>query len=447
MIFVIAAVLLLVLVAARPRAVRRVDGLLTDDRGTIAWRVARSLVRVDARRLLKHPATLTGIALTPLMFWAAIGPGSTWWQADFDLALALVPFGWASILAAGYVSFWPQRHGAAELLSTLPVGETTRTAALAGAVIAPAVAAVALLAGANIWVATRGLIGGPSPAEQLAGVLVVAGGAALGLAFARWIPQVSIAGPLFAVIAVTFLEFGVADLGSRLRYLAFLSPAGNTGHPGLELRSSGWHVLYLAGLVGLAAVVAVARYARLKPALATIAAVSLVVAFPAWMQVRPVSAAAAEDRASILDQPEAHQTCERSGPASHCAYHPYVAVVPEWRSVVSSVLAATPRTDAPQVIQRPEPFTDSSECVSTAYLRLVDAEVRPLIDASEVWTADGNVHPGLAWPERLPCGGASLNGLGLAAQTASWAVGLPASTVAGQPVCRADGEARAVAAL
>lgn len=113
------------------------------------WAVARPLARADARRLLRHPSFLVGVALTPLMLWAAIGSEAdrSWWMVSTSAALALVPLGWATIIAVNLVALQARRTGADELLSAAPAPQPVRSAALLVSAVPAALVAAVLVTG------------------------------------------------------------------------------------------------------------------------------------------------------------------------------------------------------------------------------------------------------------------------------------------------------------
>src|SRR5688572_21617478 len=94
------------------------------------WLVVRPLARADLRRVLRHPAFLVGVLLTPLMLLPATEYATTWREASGGIALALVPLGWLTIIATNLVALRARRTGADELLAALPAPQPVRTSAM-----------------------------------------------------------------------------------------------------------------------------------------------------------------------------------------------------------------------------------------------------------------------------------------------------------------------------
>src|SRR3972149_6460227 len=67
--------------------------------GPVGWvagtegRVVGRLPRADTRRVLRHPAFIAGVILTPLMLVAATESENNWLSVSGGTALALVPLG------------------------------------------------------------------------------------------------------------------------------------------------------------------------------------------------------------------------------------------------------------------------------------------------------------------------------------------------------------------
>ena len=119
------------------------------------------LARAENRRLVRHPAFITGIVLTPLMLWAATIADHTarehWRGLSTDVALALVPLGWFTIVATNLLALRPNRTGTVELFAALPAPQPVRTAGALSAMAAAVTAAVLLATG---WVILLGARGG-----------------------------------------------------------------------------------------------------------------------------------------------------------------------------------------------------------------------------------------------------------------------------------------------
>ena len=74
------------------------------------WRVLRPLARAEMKRVLRHPAFIVGVILTPLILvLAATESENTWRSVSAGIALALVPLGWMTIIATNLVALRPKR--------------------------------------------------------------------------------------------------------------------------------------------------------------------------------------------------------------------------------------------------------------------------------------------------------------------------------------------------
>jgi hypothetical protein len=83
MIFVLVAVAVIGVVVLRGRSRAAV---VVPDFGPVGWvggtrwRVVRPLGRAENRRLIRHPAFLAGVAITPWMIIASIAQEDAWWR-------------------------------------------------------------------------------------------------------------------------------------------------------------------------------------------------------------------------------------------------------------------------------------------------------------------------------------------------------------------------------
>ena len=113
------------------------------------WRTLAPLARAENRRLVRHPAFLTGAALTPLMMWAAmmsdeVPAGDPWRTVSPAIALTLVPLGWFTIVAVNLLVLRPARTGSAELFATLPTPQPVRTAGMLSTMATASIVAVVM---------------------------------------------------------------------------------------------------------------------------------------------------------------------------------------------------------------------------------------------------------------------------------------------------------------
>ena len=107
------------------------------------WRVAPQVARVEARRLLLHPAFVAGVLVTPLMLLLAIDSETTGLRASTGMALGMVPLGWMTIVATDLIVLRSRRSRTEELFVSLPAPYSVRTAGFL--LLAPLAFVVAML--------------------------------------------------------------------------------------------------------------------------------------------------------------------------------------------------------------------------------------------------------------------------------------------------------------
>ena len=420
------------------------------------WAVARPLARADGRRFVRHPAFLVGVAMSPLMLIAALGTEISWRSISAGVALACVPLGWATIIGAHLLGTQARRSGADEVLAAAPAPQPVRTSGLLLGGFVAVVAAVAVVAGWVLWLtATRDdLLGRPAPPEIGAGVLIVAGSVAVGVAVARFwaFPGAGIV----AAVATIVLQARFLDVttwpwdrqqSDPLRFLAFLAEPTSVGHEALEVRPAGWHLVYLAALVALVAVVALARDGLRPRLVGALVACLAVAGVAAVVQVQPPDDARVAAMVDYLSNPVAHQRCIEARTVKYCAYPRNEHRLADWQQRAEAVLALVPTDVARRplsIIDRVPTLTSSPDCSAQAFFEGLPAEVADAVTPAEVWPADGDVHPGT---NRFPCGGRRTEEFFTAVQVGAWAVGLPPSPHASDERCTAHGQSRAAVAL
>jgi hypothetical protein len=410
---------------------------------SVARRTLGALALVEGWRLLRHPITLAGLAIS--VWWLTVdGRGflPVLDRADVTTAAAIAPLACGVLLAANQTALRSRRHGTEELYGTAPASPTTRTgahlAALLGVVALAAVLAAAKLA----WLAAAGGVRAPDPGEAAVGPALVALAGAIGVLLARWAPS-----PLVAPVALLALAVGelwpslYSWSGRDPRYL-WLRPWQELDGPReVAYRPAGWHLLYLAAVAVLLVVLALARHGR-SPGRVVAGGLALaVVAGSAWAQLRPAPAAAEAAIVRTVERPQAAQTCQQRGTVRYCHFPNYGRWVDRWAAVVEPVLA-----------RLPDPA------------RSHPAEVRQ--DIGELWRLDGlsaatnqRLLVGARWHlgehRVIPVGmtwGTGRQGeadaFNLRLRAAAWAVGLPLDLppeIAN--VCDTNGQARAVVAV
>lgn len=445
------------------RVVRRRSDVERPQHGPVGWcadtrwRALAPLARADSRRLLRHPAFLVGVVLTPLMMVAATGPEDQWRVISPMTALALVPLGWFTIVAVNLLALRPARTGTAELFATLPAPQPVRSAGLLATAWVAATSAALLAVGWTALALTRDdLTGSPQWSEIAAGVLVVAGSVMVGVAVARWLPFAALG--VAAAVAVSILQARFLDVttwpwdrpqADPLRFLGFLAEPASAGDTVLEVRPAGWHLVYLAALVAFMGIVALARDGVPRRLAAALVAALGVVTVAGWAQTRPLSETRVARMVSYLTDPTAHQVCDQRGPVRYCAYPSSAHLVDEWQARVDGVLALVPESvvrRSLEVIQRVPITIGNADCGAQPYLDALPPAVAARLTAQAVWSDDGMVHPDLGRGS-FPCSSREIHEFFTAVQIGAWVAGLPPSPHHDDERCSADGQARAVLAL
>jgi hypothetical protein len=248
-----------------------------------------ALALVEARRLVFHPAYLgvlgyviVGGGIGALHGFSNINLKGT---AEFIGLVFIFYLPLIAIFAASLVASSARRAGADEMLAALPVTLRGRSAALVLAGLGPA--AVSGLAAVVLWYLHRDIAKPPIPVHgaALIGVpLLYLGITCLGLAAARWLPwpgvPVAIVIGLFAWVAKTHVS---SDPVAVLTAPWVVAPEDDkalviVGYSDL------WHLVYLTGLVGLAATAALFRD-DLRRMVAVGVAIGVPTAFAAWAQL------------------------------------------------------------------------------------------------------------------------------------------------------------------
>ena len=391
------------------------------------------------------------------MLHAAMAGDLRWWQRSGSMALALVPLGWLTIVAANLLALQPRRAGVDELLAAAPAPQPLRTTSLLVSGAAAVGVAMALAAGWLVWSAAtvEDAVGSPRLAEIGAGVMIVAGAMAVGVAVARWLPHVGFG--VLAAFAVTFIQARFMDPSTwpwntaeahAGRFLGFLAGPTSTGAPQLEVRPAGWHLVYLAALVLLMAVVALARDGFPRRLGAVLVAAVVVAAGAGWAQTRPPSDERVMAMTRYLTAPRAHQVCTGAGSTTYCAYEEHLARVDDWAVRVDAVRALLPaevaRGELKVTPDRVPTVVGNASCGPQPFLDGLHPSVAEAVTPAAVWPDDGEVHPGT---DRFPCGGREVDELFTAMQVGSWAVGLPPSPHGLDVRCDGAGQARSVVAL
>lgn len=411
------------------------------DKDTTArsWPAARSLARIEGRHLLRSPLVLAGLAFALLP-----GLGTGLWVPELrassaDSAFMFLMLAAGTLVATNLATLRSRRHGTEELLGTTPSPPTVRTGAHLLSVAGPVVMAVVVVA---VSLASdllrRQAYGRPDLAELAVGPLLVAGAGALGVLLARWMPSALVAPVACVAIAAfeLFMNSSALVVATGWRWLGFWLQAGDIDL--MPPRPARWHLVYLGGLITLAAVGAVARHGQGRPVVVAGSVAVAVTAVAAAAQMRPVSSETWAARNAMLSNPGASQVCEERAEVRYCAFPADAPLVTRWAEVVAGVRANVPPAAWPGGLAVTQRFTPGDLQYTPQKLREVlpdlPAPGTPLPD-------DGDVHPGSTWTTD----GATALSLGVG--VASRVVGLPLAPPAPATLCDAAGQGRAIVAL
>ncbi|MEV4625369.1 hypothetical protein AB0J90_03665 [Micromonospora sp. NPDC049523] len=336
----------------------------TDDRPepTTAdrWAATVALARGEAKRGLRHPATVAAVLLL-------VGPWLYGWLAgtanrypvlqDTDRSLQFVTvllFGGAALIVGNLAVLRPRRHRTTALYDVLVLPVAWRTAAhllttLAFGLLAAVLVAVLVTVAAVL----PGAAGRLDPYELLTTPVAVVLLGAVGVLLARLVGSV-----LVAVLAV--LGSGVLMMAPDLiplsddSRLAWFLPVTSQDAPvplpvDLLARPAGPHLVYLTGLVALVAVAALARAGARgrRTVTAGLLGFALLVG-GGVVQARPVDDAVVAARITATDNPAAQQTCRRIDRVSYCAFPDFAPWVDAWDEVLRGVLRRVPAAEAEQ---------------------------------------------------------------------------------------------------
>lgn len=238
-----------------------------------SMRLARALGRIEARELALHPWFGAGIGLctfTTLGFGLSGNADGTWENELQDLTFLAHPLVGMAVLSGHAAATRPWRSGTVELFESCPSTPSVRTLGTLGAMWVPSAVLVAFFAA---YVATTAISSpdltsplGPVALHVASGLTLGAGGVALGVAIGGW-TRIALA-PVAAIVAVGFVSVRLAESsgdGFEPRMVLSTFPPLLGESEGTLLFTTGqmaWHLLWLVGLTGATAAVAVLRPQR-----------------------------------------------------------------------------------------------------------------------------------------------------------------------------------------
>jgi hypothetical protein len=238
------------------------------------WRLVPDLARVQAQRIVRHPAFLLGALW--FVFGFGVGtPDSPYERYSSVTALVVWLLAVPSYFAVNLVATSGRRAGVDQWAEGLPMPELHRTVAMLLAAAAPAL--VAAVGSVGYLALIGGDTGMPLLWQHVASALVALLGAGfLAVAVSRLLPWPGL--PLVAVVGVVTANFWVAGRWPYLgAYVDFVQWTDTDAIPAREPGSASWHLAYLLALCALAAAGALLPVARRRALPFTAGAVAGVV--------------------------------------------------------------------------------------------------------------------------------------------------------------------------
>ncbi|MFJ8044093.1 hypothetical protein ACIRBX_26685 [Kitasatospora sp. NPDC096147] len=314
------------------------------------------LARVEALRLLRHPAVLAATALYAA-FWLydlvtgdAANRFPVLHDESWSLHLPMLLVAAGVLLAANQGALRAHRNGTESLFEVLTVDRARRTSAHLLAVLPAALLALLLTVVRIAYLAGRpGAAGEIRPWDLAAGPLCVLLAGVVGVLLAVLATSAAVA-PM-AVVGLGVLTFaGALNTGAGWRWLGLVALEDQNAASlpvVLTDRPAAWHVLWLTALALLLSAAAVLRTGGRGPWVTAVTAVALAGTLTAGVvQTGGVSTEVADRKAEFTTHPAAHQTCEVDGNLTLCAFPDFEAWRSEWRAVGAGVLRETPATVA-----------------------------------------------------------------------------------------------------
>ena len=250
-----------------------------DEAGTGAATMA--LARFEVAKVLTHPTWLVTLAVvggltTTLVFMETNGSVPSDAPAIFFALIGIPLAGLALVVSLHRIGTRSRRHGTEELEAVMPTAPGARTAALLLSCLAPLpVLAVALGVGIAVSLAYAGSL--PSNLLPFTGFLLAGvGGAVVGVLLSRWLPF--LVAPLLGIAAILWLNNGVDARDPRLRWLRVAVEADYGGR--FDITPLGWSAVFVVGLIGLGACLALLAHPVRPPLVAATAVASVLVAAP-----------------------------------------------------------------------------------------------------------------------------------------------------------------------
>ncbi len=312
-------------------------------------RTVLGLARVEASLLARSMLVLAGMVAGGVVIWILIQwPEPLWWNVAWRIGFGQLVLGMAVLVAAQLAAGRARRDAMADLYSSFPATPGTRTVAHLVGLAGAAPASLLLIAATAAVVEARSAVGSPSIAVLAGGVVLVIAAGAAGVAIGTRFPH-PLAGVLGALVLLLSSGTSHTAGGSGIwllpwewtqDQLAWL-PGPLAGYP-----PAGAHVLELAGLAVLAAIVALivtAGRARVRGGLATAGILAVaVICLAGALQLRPIPTAELNHLVKEAADPASVQGCTTANSVRYCLYPGFGRQLPALQAPVDGVLARLP---------------------------------------------------------------------------------------------------------
>jgi hypothetical protein len=319
--------------------------------------VVRELARFEAKRMLRHPLTVVGVAGSLWAMWTLFGGRAPVLERDsILLAAAMLPLAAATFLVAFHAAL--RQRATPELLSAQPADRDARLLGVQLGALGPTLAGMVLTTLGIVYFLMGDPIGGLLLWEILSGIAMIPIGGVLGTALARWLPHAIVAPVALVGLAIVqfwaspgfevfdgfpWSEYVNADVEWLAPWMVLDSFAP------LEVIGERPALLHLVYLILLAFVVAylTQEASRVRLVSRVAVAVGFVVALGA------VSLGLADDADAFEWLPAAEaQVCQVTNGIEYCAFRYYEDWIPRWQATVASVDELA-EVNLDQVMQRP----------------------------------------------------------------------------------------------
>jgi hypothetical protein len=405
--------------------------------------------RAEAARLCRSPLVLAGLVIAAtLIWWNSRTMVPQWWVWDVQIGSCLLAVAGAVLVAAQLAASRARRDGLAHLYDSYPTPASARTIAYLLGAAGPLALTVILAGAAVIWLDLSGPVGAPRLTVLAQGLVLVALGAAIGVALGSYLPH-----PIAGILAVLVLGAAEADLilpfggpvqlpGGTAWLFPWTQPVVLHWLPGpTSVIPPATHLAWLAALTALAVILALWRpvlriWRTWLTALAALSAAGClaVAGWSGWVQTRPVPASTQDSLLGQITHPAQAEQCISQQHVRYCAYPGFRPDVARWATVVNGVLGLLPSLPARTLVVRQVVDTD----IYTAPLQVgyerattvswLETQIGRFIRAQN---ADPHLIPGSSVPPvyvDTGWGTGSAAGpyqLGLAVQAAWWVASLP----------------------